>query len=209
MNDRQRAHPEIIRCYHEAGHAVMAWHHGIEILNVTITPADGGQTGQTVTADDDVTGLAQTEARMQVAAAGEIAENWRYPVPEELTDDSLLRRFAHDERVVADSDFPRFNDRMIFAWWGRIRDEAIRNTAPDEATSSASWLPIFREAEQLIRGELWPAVEAVAEELSWSTSDLGHEDVAALATTALERAGGMNVGMQGGVATEARSIRRA
>jgi hypothetical protein len=29
MNDRQRAHPEIIRCYHEAGHAVMAWHHGI------------------------------------------------------------------------------------------------------------------------------------------------------------------------------------
>ena len=49
------------------------------------------------------------------------------------------------------------------------------------------WLPVFRNAEQLIRGDLWPAVEAVAEELSWSTSDLSHEDVARLAAAAFNR----------------------
>jgi hypothetical protein len=181
---RRREHA-IISCYHEAGHAVMAWYHGIKILYVTMTPADDhAHSGLTATADDDIIGLAETEARMQVAAAGEIAANWRLPVPEELTDDSLLRRFARDERVIADSDIPRFNDRLIFAWWGRTRDEVIRNAAPDEASGPASWLPIFRDAKQLIHGDLWPAVEAVAEDLSWSTSDLSYEDVATLATAA-------------------------
>jgi hypothetical protein len=183
---RRREHA-IIDCYHEAGHAVMAWYHGIKILYVTMAPAgDHTHTGLTATADDDVTALPQAQARMQVAAAGDIAANWRLPVPEELTDDSLLRRFAHDERVVADSDFPRFNDRLIFAWWGRVRDEMIRNATPAEADGPASWLPIFRDAEQLIRSDLWPAVAAVAEALSWSTSDLSHDDVATLATTALD-----------------------
>ena len=183
---RRREHA-IISCYHEAGHAVMAWHHGIKILYVTMTPADDhAHTGLTATADDDATGLPEAKARMQVAAAGDMAANWRLPVPEELTDGSLLRRFAHDERVVADSDFARFNDRLIFAWWGRARDAMIRNATPAEASGPASWLPLFRDAEQLVRGDLWPAVEAVAEELSWSTSDLSREDVATLATTALD-----------------------
>jgi hypothetical protein len=142
-----------------------------------------------VTAEDDTISLVQAEVRMRVAAAGEIAQNWRLPYPEELTDDSLLRRFACDERVVAGSDFPRFDDRLIFAWWGRTREEMIRNAASGEAVVPAGWLPVFRDAEQLIRGGLWPAVEAVAEELSWSTSDLSHEDVARLATAALGRTG--------------------
>ena len=129
---------------------------------------------------------------MQVAAAGEIAQNWRLPIPEELTDNSLLRRFAHDERVVADSEFPRFNDRLIFAWWGHTRDEVIRNAALNETSGPAAWLPVFRNAEQLIRGNLWPAVEAVAEELSWSISELSHKDVATLATTALNHTEALN-----------------
>lgn len=186
MDVRRREHA-IISCYHEAGHAVMACHHRIKVLYVTMTPADDCvDTGLTATVNDDVTGLPEAEARMQVAAAGDIAANRRLPVREELTDDSLQRRFAHDERVIADFDFPRFNDRLIFAWWGRARDEMIRNATPAEASGPTSWLPIFRDAEQLVRGNLWPAVAAVAEELSWSTSDLSHEDIAALATTALD-----------------------
>jgi hypothetical protein len=184
---RRREHA-IISCYHEAGHAVMAWHYGLEILYVTMTPPhDNAQAGLTATAEDDVVGVVQTEVRMQVAAAGEIAQNWRLPNPEELTDDSLLRRFARDERVVGGSDFPRFDDRLIFAWWGRARDEVIGNAASGEAVGPAGWLPVFRNAEQLIRGDLWPAVEAVAEDLSWGTSDLSHEDVARLAASALNR----------------------
>ena len=61
----------------------------------------------------------------------------------------------------------------------------IRNAASGEAVVPAGWLPVFRDAEQLIRGGLWPAVE----ELSWSTSDLSHEGVARLATAALNRTG--------------------
>jgi hypothetical protein len=62
----------------------------------------------------------------------------------------------------------------------------IRNATPAEASGPTSWLPIFRDAEQLVRGDLWPAVAAVAEELSWSTSGLLQEDVATLATSALD-----------------------
>jgi hypothetical protein len=155
---RRREHA-IISCYHEAGHAVMAWHHGIKILYVTMTRADDhAHTGLTATADDDVTSLPEAEARMQVAVAGDMAANWRLPVPEELTDGSLLRRFAHDERVVADSDFARFNDRLIFAWWGRARDEMIRNATPAKASGPASWLPIFgmlSSSSAAICGQPW------------------------------------------------------
>jgi hypothetical protein len=187
VNVPRREHA-IISSYHEAGHAVMAWHYGLKILYVTMTsPDDNAHAGLTATAEDDVIGLVQTEVRMRVAAAGEIAQNWRRPNPEELMDDSLQRRFARDERVVAGSDFPRFDDRLIFAWWGRTRDEVVRKAASGEANGPAGWLPVFRDAEQLIHGELWPAVEAVAEELSWSTSDLSHEDLARLAATALNR----------------------
>jgi hypothetical protein len=171
----------------------MAWHLGIRIVSVTMAPPDdNAHAGLTETVPDEVLGLAQAEARMRVAAAGEIAQEWRLqywrPVPEELLDDSLRGRFAHDERVVAESDFLRFDDRLIFAWWGRKRDEVIGDIAPDEARGPTSWLPAFRDAELLIRGDLWPAVAAVAEELSWSTSDLSHEDVTRLAAAALNRA---------------------
>ena len=75
---------------------------------------------------------------------------------------------------------------------GIIRDDEIRKTDPNATTGPASWLPAYREAEQLIRDELWPAVQAVAEELSRSTADLRDEDIAALATAALNRTGPRN-----------------
>ena len=145
MDVRRREHA-IISCYHEAGHAVMAWHYGLKILYMTMTaPDDIAHAGLTATAEDDTIGLVQTEVRMRVAAAGEIAQSWRLPNPEELTDDSLLRRFMRDEKVIADSDFPRFDDRLIFAWWGRTRDEIIRNAASDEAAGPARMASSFPE----------------------------------------------------------------
>lgn len=188
MDVRRREHA-IISCYHEAGHAAMAWHFGLQILYVTMTsPDDTAHAGLTATAEDDTISLARAEVRMKVAAAGEIAQNWRLPNPEELTDDSLLRRFARHENAAGASGIPRFDDRLIFAWWGRTRDELIRDAATEDVAGPPGWLSVFRNAEQLIRGDLWPAVEAVAEELSWSTADLTHEDVARLAATALNRA---------------------
>jgi hypothetical protein len=185
---RRREHA-IISCYHEAGHAVMAWYSGLRILYVTMaSPDDTAHAGLTATAEDDTISLVRAEVRMKVASAGEIAQNWRLPNPEELADVSLLRRFARDEKVAGASGIPRFDDRLIFAWWGRTRDELIRNAASGEATGLPGWLSVFRSAEQLIRDGLWPAVEAVAEKLSWSASDLSHEDVARLAATALNRA---------------------
>lgn len=191
--DVPRRPQAVISSFHEAGHAVMAWHLGIRIVSVTMASSDdNAHAGLTEAVPDEVIGLAQAEARMRVAAAGEIAQDWRLqhwrPVPEESPDDSLRRRFAHDERVLAESDFPRFDDRLIFAWWGRKRDEVIGDVTPDEARGPASWLPVFRDAELLIRGDLWPAVAAVAEELSWNTSDLSHEDVTRLAAAALNGA---------------------
>jgi hypothetical protein len=173
-----------------AGHAVMAWHQGIRILRVTMTPPDiNAHVGLTETAEDETIEPARTVARMQVAAAGEIAENWRLqfwkPDPEELSDASLLRRFERDERVIVESNFPRYDDRLVFAWWGHQRDELTHNIATGEASGPVSWLPVFRDAELLIRDDLWPAVQAVADELSWSARDLSHEDIERIATTAL------------------------
>lgn len=176
-------------CYHEAGHAVAFWHYGVRLCHVTMNPPpDSGHWGQTVTATRlKPVGLAQIEADMQCAAAGDIAQNRLVWPREELTEERLIRIFRRDaERVAEDPDF-LVNDGLIFAKGGLARDDEIRNTNPGGAIGPESWLPVFREAERLIRGELWPAVQAVAEELCRSTVDLGHEDVTALAIAALNR----------------------
>src|SRR5689334_6483158 len=67
---------------------------------------------------------------------------------------------------------------------GSGRDIEIRKMAPEAATGPETWLPIFREAEQLIRVDLWPAVKAVAHELVRNPEDLHNADVAALASAA-------------------------
>ncbi len=48
-----------------------------------------------------------------------------------------------------------------------------------------SWVQVWRDAEQLIRVELWPAVQAVAEDLRASTRDLDFDAVAAIASSAM------------------------
>jgi hypothetical protein len=103
------------------------------------------------------------------------------------TDDSLIRRFTRDAaRATANQGSP-VTDTLIFANFGLARDEEIRAVAPDTPVGPASWVPIWREAERLIRFELWPAVEAVAEELMRCTTQLCYEDVDALAVAGLAR----------------------
>ena len=176
----------ITYCYHEAGHAVAYWHHGIEIEYVTMNPSDPGHWGETRTVPHDVTGLGQIEAEMQCAVAGEVAEYTLCPPRQELTDDFLIRCFKRDADKAADPDVPA-SDGLNFARMGLARDNEVSRTASGIAIGPANWLPVFRQAERLIRVELWPAVQAVADELSRSNASLYHSDVATLAAKALNR----------------------
>jgi len=153
-------------------------------------PSRSWHWGQTVAAEHDVNGLDQIDAEMRCAVARVIAESKLLAPREKLTDDLLIRHFKRGaEKIDTDPDLPvedcLTEDYLAFAKWGLERDAEIRKTQPDAVVGPASWLPIFRETEQLIRGELWPAVQAVGEKLSWSTVDLRDEDVGALASRAL------------------------
>ena len=109
---------------------------------------------------------------------------WLLLNPEELTDELLVRRFTRYAEAAEDPN-SRPSDWLNFARWGVLRDEEIGKTGSDAVTGPVGWLPIYREAERLIRFVLWPAVKAVGDKLSWSTADLSLEDVAGIATTAL------------------------
>lgn len=179
-------------CHHEAGHAVMSWYHGIEIEYVRMTPSYPGHSGETKTVDHEVESLAQIEVDMQCAAAGKIAERLLRRFPEELSDNELIKCFTRyakqvDENPRQDPDLPP-SDGLRFAIRGRERDAKILEATADAATGPESWLPIFRETQRLIEDELEPAVKAVAYELTRNPNDLHNEDVAALATAALDHA---------------------
>jgi hypothetical protein len=181
-------------CYHEAGHAVVAFHHGLKLLYVTMEPPPGsGHWGQTATAAPEVMDLAQLEIAMQVAAAGAIAQSWFLPTREadreQRTDDWLMKRFRNAARAAAESD-PWFRDvdRLIFAERGLERDAAIRNAGAEAVIDLEGWIRVFREAERLACDELWPVVEAVAEGLIQNPAKLRHEDVARLVVTATANA---------------------
>jgi hypothetical protein len=187
MDDRPYVN-EGIWCYHEAGHAVAFWHYGIRLRYVTMRPPVGsGHAGQTVTVDRaEITGD-EIDTEMRCAAAGEIAQTRVFTTRAVPTDDSLIRRFTRDAATVTANPDSAVNDGLIFAKLGLARDDEIRDIAPDTIIGPASWVPVWREAEQLIRFELWPAVEAVAEELRRCTIQLSHEDVDALAAAGLGR----------------------
>jgi hypothetical protein len=191
MAKRLRLH-SMTHCYHEAGHAVAFWHHGIEIEYVTMNSSNPGHFGETKTVDHETASLAEIEAEMQCAAAGEIAQKSLSRLSEERSDDGMIRLFALHASGLPEDPNVWVTDGMIFAGMGLKRDAKIRRAAKDAATGPETWLAVFREAERLIQVELWPAVKAVGDELSWSEADLHNEDVVALATTALKRAGGMS-----------------
>ena len=128
MEPRECRTLTLLRAIAEAGHAAVAFHHGLKLLYVTMEPpSDSGHWGQTATAAPNVMDLDQLEIAMQVAAAGDIARSWFLPTREadreERTDDRLMKRFRNAARAVAESD-PWFRDvdRLIFAERGRERD---------------------------------------------------------------------------------------
>lgn len=178
---------EGILCYHEAGHTAAFWHYGIEIQYVTMRPlADSMHWAQTVTVPrSEITGVAELENEMKCAAAGDIAQTRVFVTHRVPTDYELIRRFeVAVAMVTANPDLPDEDDRT-FAKMGLARDAEIRETGADAVTGPAGWLSVWREAEQLIRIELWSAVHAVAEELRRTEQDLSNADVAALAEAAM------------------------
>jgi hypothetical protein len=162
-------------CYHEAAHAVVAWRYGLELECVSVRPDGQGHRGHTQTARHEVTDADELETEMKCSAAGAIAERLLNPGPPM----SLTRAFEFAPARAASNP-----DLADFTYLGRARDEVLRNVAPDALTGPEGWVRIWQQAEDLIRNELWPAIQAVAEELETGTGCLNHEKVAALASPA-------------------------
>ncbi len=173
-------------CHHEAGHAVAFWHFGIEIEYVRITPGNPRHTGETKTVPHELSSLAEIEAEMQCAAAGDIAASMLSSLREEPADAEQIKGFKRNaSRAAAEPGLtPGDGDGPWFAKVGLDRDK-ICKAIPGANTGPETWLPVFRNAEQLM-SELWPAVKAVANELVHRPDDLHNDDVAALAAAAME-----------------------
>jgi hypothetical protein len=114
---------------------------------------------------------------MECAAAGRIAQ---FHMSSDAAGDQLLRmEFA---RVAGPPFLETYNDIDMrqFVRGGLALDwHGVRPSGPD------GWLEIWHDIESKIRGELWPAVMAVAAELTISPRRLSYKDVSAIASTAL------------------------
>src|SRR5579864_2948988 len=114
--------------HHEAGHAVAFWHFGIDVEYVTVKPSNPSHSGETRPVSHEIVSLAQIEAEMQCAAAGEIAARLLYMFPPELTGDQLISVFTRDAHIVTiNPDLP-VRDGLEFAKLGLARDAEIRKT---------------------------------------------------------------------------------
>jgi len=173
----------------------MFWHYGIEIEYMTLRRTD--EHGAHVRPRPrEVTGVEALEMEMRCVAGGDIA--WRRVGNFDVLEDKfLLSGFRAGLAWVRSNPGldPPFDD-AIFAYFGIARDEEIAEarvdapTGPESwlRTGPESWLRVWREAEHLIRGELWPAVRAVAEEARKTEADLTGDQIAAIAEAALGRA---------------------
>jgi hypothetical protein len=179
--------PEDMACYHEAGHAVAYWHHGVAIEYVTKgCPAEGQRPHVWTIERPEPTGAAALESEMKCIAAGEIADAGLSPGRRVPRDDELIRSFGvYKGKLTREPGLAENDDRAAFVEMGQARDDDIRRGGADALTGPEGWLQIWRAAEQLIRDELWPAVRAVAEKLQASDRDLCGADVARLAEAAL------------------------
>ena len=127
---------------------------------------------------DDISGPDGWKFEMLAAAAGQLA-----PTIQTMSDADLLRRFAWAE---ADPDDRRVaKDIHIFVGAAEARDAKLLAADPATVTGRESWLPVWREAQQMIRVDMRPAVAAVADALLASCS-LDYEQVAALASQAMK-----------------------
>jgi len=175
--------------YHEGGHAAMFWHYGIALDYVSIEPdLDHGYGGVTVPLPrPDLSGQTELENEMRISAAGKAAK-WcirRRPLPEV---DYLISNFnAAAADLQANPDSPIHNDWRNFARAALARDEEFREAGLDLDAGPASWVPVWLEAEEMIRGMLWPAVNAVADALIATTQphQIDGETAAALMSAAM------------------------
>ena len=153
-----------IVCYHEAGHAVACWHYGVELHYVCVRHvADGAHLGETKTIDRaSVTGGAELEAEMNCDAAGDIAQKRLFPTQRVPTDRELLAAWEVFPARLSNEPELAVEDTAGFLRNAQVRDEEIRKMGTGAPTGPTEWLRIWRAAEHLLRGELWPAVEAVA-----------------------------------------------
>jgi hypothetical protein len=191
--------------YHEAGHAAAFWCYGIPLRYVSIRPdLAHGYGGMAVTAvEPPDKGLPELEKWMRASAAGQVAKNHRCGIATPKTTD-LITKF---HRVIADMndnpDRPGHHDMRNFAYLGLRRDTEIRETGTGVETGPEGWTLIWLDAEQLIRSKLWPAVQAIADELLTIANahvgqdistlpDLAGQEVVAIASEAMKDASPCN-----------------
>lgn len=152
--------------YHEAGHAAMFCYYNIPIQYVSVRPdLANGYAGMVVLAADEPTGgRAELENWMRSAAAGDAAKRYslRRSIPEA---DGLISMFSRAVQDITENpDRQGHSDMRNFARLGLRRDQELPQTDASQ-TGPTAWAPIWLDAEGLIRGELWPAVQAVGRRL--------------------------------------------
>lgn len=162
---------------HEAGHAVAYWSHNWRFRYVTMRPRTenvlAGVRMHRPRVCDTPTKLV---ANMECVAAGRIAQ---FHTCSDAASDQLLR--LEFTRVAGPPFLEQYDDVDMreFVGCGLALDwHDIGPTGPD------GWLEIWHNAESKIRGELWPAVMAVAAELANSRKRLSYEDVSVIASAA-------------------------
>jgi len=129
--------------------------------------------------------VAELENEMKCDAAGDIAQKRLFPTQRVPADRELITGWAVFPARLSNEPELAVEDTAGFLRNGQARDEGIHNEGTGAPAGPTEWLRIWREAEHLIRDELWPAVEAVAEELRGSERDFSNADVVALAEAAL------------------------
>lgn len=174
-------------CYHEAGHCAAFWHFGIDIDYVTMRPPPAsGHRGHTMLVNRDFVTGPVLDGYMQCAAAGDIA--YRVWAKQNMpTDDQLRIEYERArEWAIANEDGIAPDDLTILALAGVTRDDELLESDPSALIGPERWLPIRRETEELIRSELWPAVAAIADELSRRTDHIPGADINILAAGSME-----------------------
>lgn len=163
---------------HEAGHAVAYWSHGWHFRYVTMRPrAKNAFAGVRMNGERACETPAKLATSMECAAAGRIAQFLMFS--DAASDQHLRMEFA---RVAGPPFLEAYEDVDMrqFVGCGLALDwHDVRQTGPD------GWLEIWHNAESKIRGELWPAVMAVAAELTLSPKPLSYKEVSTIASAAL------------------------
>lgn len=162
---------------HEAGHAVAYWSHGWRFRYVTMRPrVEGVHACVRMYGPRACDTPAKLMTSMECAAAGRIAQ---FQMSSDAANDQFLR--MEFTRIAGPPFLETYRDVDMrqFVGCGRVLDGyAVQPVGPD------GWLEIWHSAESKIK-ELWPAVMAVAGELTISPRRLSYADVSAIASAAL------------------------